>query len=104
MEKVGGNEVVGILRELVLSQTHGQAVDRCWGQEKEKQATNDLQDSIEALEDNPNQESLVEQVLAFEPAHAQLTRRHYAVGAMLPVTGKTMAAFLMADVHIRSPE
>jgi len=84
MEKVGGNEVVWIRRELVLSQSHGHAVDRCWAQDKEKQATNDLQDSIEALKDDPNQESLVEQVLAFEPAHAQLAGRHYAVGAMLP--------------------
>ena len=83
MEKVGGNEVVWIRRELVLSQSQGHAVDRCWAQDKEKQATNDLQDSIEALEDNPNQESLVEQVLAFEPAHVQLTRRHHAVGAKL---------------------
>jgi len=52
---VGGNEVVGILRELVLSQRDGHAVDRCWGQDKERQATNDPQDSIQALEDDPNQ-------------------------------------------------
>jgi hypothetical protein len=70
MQEVGRQVVVGILGELVLSQGSGQAVDRGGCNHEEEQAAGHLEDAVEALEHDPDQKCLVEEIPAFQESHA----------------------------------
>jgi len=85
---VGGNEVVRILRELVLRQAPDQLVDRGRAHDKEEHATHDFQNAVETLEGDADLKGPVEQVCRFEAAHASMFGEDpgltYPVNARLP--------------------
>lgn len=62
-------EVMRVLGELVLGQEPAQAVDRPGTDDQQKQAANDLQDAVEAFENDADREGPVEQVATPEPVH-----------------------------------
>jgi len=51
----------------VLSKSSAQIVDRRWTDDEQEDAAHDLEEAIEALEDDPDGEGSVEQVAALEP-------------------------------------
>jgi hypothetical protein len=68
-QQVAGDEVVGVLGQLVLGQPYGQTVDRRRGDDEQEQSADSFQDAVESFEDDPDFEDPVESVSGLEPAH-----------------------------------
>jgi hypothetical protein len=68
-QQVAGDEVVGVLGQLVLGQPYGQTVDRGRGDDEQEQSAESFQDAVESFEDDPDFEDPVESVSGLEPAH-----------------------------------
>ncbi len=51
---MSSQEVVGILRELVLSECSAQLVDGRWADNEQEDPTDDLEDAVQSLEDDPD--------------------------------------------------
>src|SRR5229473_1116019 len=75
MKNMRGEEVVRILRELVLREGSAQLVDGRRADDEQQDATNDFEDAVQALEDDCDREGSVEPVTAFEPVHRVRTWR-----------------------------
>lgn len=67
--QVAGDEVVGVFGQLVLGQACCQSVDRCRGDGEQQQPADGFEDAVQALEDDPDLEGLVEPVSCLELAH-----------------------------------
>src|SRR5216684_1117628 len=75
MQNMRGEEVVRILRELVLREGSAHLVDGRRADDEQEDATNDFEDAVEALEDDCDREGSVEPVTALEPVHRVRTWR-----------------------------
>ncbi len=71
MQQMRRQVVVWILGELVLSQCSAQLVDGRRADDEQEHPTHDLEDAVEALQDDPDREGSVEQVAALEPVQAR---------------------------------
>ncbi len=56
----------------MLSQSLAQAVDRGWAYDQEKEAPQDFQDAVQALEDDSDDKGLIEEISAPEPVHVRI--------------------------------
>src|SRR5713101_3773042 len=69
MKNMRGEEVVRILRELVLREGSAHLVYGRRANDEQQDATDDFEDAVEALEDDCDREGSVEPVTALEPVH-----------------------------------
>src|SRR5713101_220143 len=75
MKNMRGEEVVRILRELVLGEGSAHLVDGRRADGEQQDATDDFEDAVEALEDDCDRERSIEPVTALEPVHRVRTWR-----------------------------